>query len=132
MNVINVDNFSSLLADRASERGRASIPLPNSPADIIRAGPGTGPMSAEAVMLSPRPEAVAGAKVFDSFSFAGDQTVRECNERFVGGIEEFTLRCLCLSPSLAALIASRSSGAPSAFASSRRRKTSCTTGLITR
>ena len=89
MNVINVDNFSSLLADRASGR-RASIPLPNSPADIIRAGPGTRPMSAEAVMLSPRPEAVAGAKVFDSFSFAGDQTVRECNDRLVGGVEEFT------------------------------------------
>ena len=41
-------------------------------------------MSVEAVMLFPRAEAVKGAKVFDSFSFRGEEMVRECNERFVG------------------------------------------------
>ena len=56
--------------------------MPNSPAD---ASLGPGPMSVEeeTAMLSPMAEAVRGAKVFDSFSFRGDEMVRNCNDRFV-------------------------------------------------
>ena len=44
-------------------------------------------MEEEAMILSPRADAVKGAKVFDSFSFRGDQTVRECNDRFASTFE---------------------------------------------
>ena len=47
-------------------------------------------MEEEAMILSPRADAVKGAKVFDSFSFRGDQTVRECNDRFASAFERQT------------------------------------------
>ena len=56
-----------------------------SPADITRAGPRPMSVMEETAMMFPRAGAVKEGKVFESFSFRGDRSVRDCNVRFVFG-----------------------------------------------